>query len=243
MPSLTIFLDLGKTICYPGMHSALREPGALRDVETVVRASGHAASRARLLHALLMTYREYAIDAERTLREWPALVLTSRVLERMGFSESEAGRAAHEIVSVYCNRLIEKSLLYPGAGEVIAALAYEGYPLALITDGVYDRDYTERLLSKLGIRTYFRSLTLSSEVGLRKPSPVIFTEACRAMGADPRQCVFVGDREANDVQGAIQSGMTAVLFSPGRRAVKSSARHVIHSWFELPGVIKAVERR
>lgn len=242
MSPLTIFLDLGKTICYPGMHSALREPGALRDVEAIIRASGRGIGRTRLVHALLTTYREYAFDAERTLREWTAWMLTVRALERMGFGQSEAGSVAHEIVSVYYTRLIEKSLLYPGAGEVIAGLADDGYPLALITDGVYDRRYTEQLLSKLGILTYFRSLTLSSEVGLRKPSSAIFHEACRAAGAEPRQSVFVGDREVNDVQGAMQTGMTAVRFSPGRGRVRSGTPFVIRDWSELPDVIKAVER-
>lgn len=238
----TIFLDLGKTICYPGMHSALREPGALHDVETVVRMAGHAAGRARLLYVFLMTYREYIVDAERTLREWPALTLTSRALKRMGFGEHEAARAAQEIVNVYCTRLIDKSRLYPGAGEVITSLAREGYPLGLITDGVYDRNYTERLLAKLGILICFRSLTLSSEVGLRKPSPAIFAEACRSMGADPRKSVFLGDREVNDVQGATRAGMTAVLFSPGRPWVKSGARHVMHNWAEFPGIIQSIEQ-
>jgi putative hydrolase of the HAD superfamily len=52
----------------------------------------------------------------------------------------------------------------------------------------------------------------SSEIPWAKPHPEAFRAAMRAIGADdPAACVFVGDRPYDDVHGAKQAGMRAVL--------------------------------
>jgi HAD superfamily hydrolase (TIGR01509 family) len=50
----------------------------------------------------------------------------------------------------------------------------------------------------------------SSEVGARKPAPEIFLHALAALGVDPLDAMFVGDRLDTDVTGAAQVGMTTV---------------------------------
>ena len=43
-----------------------------------------------------------------------------------------------------------------------------------------------------------------------KPQPEIFLRACRELGVEPGDTMFVGDRLATDVQGAANVGMTTV---------------------------------
>jgi len=50
----------------------------------------------------------------------------------------------------------------------------------------------------------------SAEVGARKPAPEIFLRALEALGVDPLDAMFVGDRLDTDVQGAANVGMTTV---------------------------------
>jgi FMN phosphatase YigB (HAD superfamily) len=52
---------------------------------------------------------------------------------------------------------------------------------------------------------------LSCEVGKRKPHPAIYEAATRALGVEPAECVFVGDRRYEDVRGPSEQGMGTVL--------------------------------
>ena len=50
----------------------------------------------------------------------------------------------------------------------------------------------------------------SSEVGVRKPDPRIFRRALDALGVEPENALFVGDRLYEDVLGAARAGMRTV---------------------------------
>ncbi|EDX84144.1 haloacid dehalogenase-like hydrolase, putative [Synechococcus sp. PCC 7335] len=68
-----------------------------------------------------------------------------------------------------------------------------------------------RVLSRLGLDTYFQSVTLSTEVGAAKPSPKIFQVALAKHNCTAQQAWHVGDSEAEDYVGAKAIGMRAVL--------------------------------
>ncbi len=55
------------------------------------------------------------------------------------------------------------------------------------------------------------AIVLSSELGYRKPSPLIYHAATEALELDPARTLFVGDRVLEDVVGPKRAGMTAVL--------------------------------
>ena len=68
-----------------------------------------------------------------------------------------------------------------------------------------------RILSVLALDPYFDSVTISTEVGAAKPSPLIFQSALAKHGCRPQQAWHVGDSEAEDYAGARAIGMRAVL--------------------------------
>ncbi len=51
------------------------------------------------------------------------------------------------------------------------------------------------------------AIVVSGEVGLEKPDPEIFLLACRRLGREPGECLFVGDQELLDGVGARAAGM------------------------------------
>jgi putative hydrolase of the HAD superfamily len=57
----------------------------------------------------------------------------------------------------------------------------------------------------------------SAAVGWRKPAGPFFAAVCRAVEAEPREVLYVGDDPANDYQGARDAGLAAVLFDPRGR--------------------------
>jgi putative hydrolase of the HAD superfamily len=65
-------------------------------------------------------------------------------------------------------------------------------------------------LERMGLAERLDTAVFSSEVGKRKPHPLIFETALRALGVAPDRALFVGDSRFADVGGAKQLGMTTV---------------------------------
>jgi putative hydrolase of the HAD superfamily len=70
-------------------------------------------------------------------------------------------------------------------------------------------------LDRLGLRPYFDTVVLSSDVGVAKPSPAIVELALRRLGVAPGSAVMVGDTFSTDVVGARAAGVRPILVSPG----------------------------
>lgn len=64
-----------------------------------------------------------------------------------------------------------------------------------------------------GILDFFDAIVISSDLGRRKPHPLIFLEALDRMDLEPGQAVFVGDNPYEDIVGAKNAGMKAVLIT------------------------------
>jgi putative hydrolase of the HAD superfamily len=61
---------------------------------------------------------------------------------------------------------------------------------------------------------HFDALVLSHEVGLRKPSPDIYSHCHTIAGSTPGQCLFIDDLLAN-VEAARACGWHAILYHRG----------------------------
>ena len=88
--------------------------------------------------------------------------------------------------------------------------------LCLISD--FDHPpHVYRLLREHGIDRFFEVITVSGDVGCRKPDPAIFRHALDHTGLDPSEVCYVGDSEV-DILGAQNAGFTPVLICrPGNR--------------------------
>jgi putative hydrolase of the HAD superfamily len=60
----------------------------------------------------------------------------------------------------------------------------------------------------------------SNEVGLMKPDPAIYRAVCAALGVEPQRCLYVGDGEHQELTGAADVGMTAILLRRAERDVQ-----------------------
>jgi putative hydrolase of the HAD superfamily len=69
----------------------------------------------------------------------------------------------------------------------------------------------EAILAGLNLGDLLDATVSSAAVGLHKPDPRIFEEACRRLGVEPEDCVHVGDHYYADYLGASAVGMKAVL--------------------------------
>ena len=77
---------------------------------------------------------------------------------------------------------------------------------------MWPRRWHEDVFRRDGILDLIDGAVYSSEIDWTKPHPEAFRAAMAAVGvSDPARCVFVGDRPLDDVHGAQQAGMRAVL--------------------------------
>ncbi|WP_431033471.1 HAD family hydrolase [Streptomyces sp. P6-2-1] len=70
----------------------------------------------------------------------------------------------------------------------------------------------ERESARYGFDTLVEHVSYSHETGLAKPDPRAFAAVCEALGARPRDCLFVDDAPPN-IAAAEAAGMSAHLFT------------------------------
>ena len=119
-------------------------------------------------------------------------------------SESQFAEAREARTEMYRKWFVPR----PGAEEVLARLRADGYPLALVSMCAPDTPAMWRsspLAGAVDVEVF------SSEVALRKPDAAIFLEACRRLGVEPSDCLYVGDGSYRELSGAAAVGMRPVL--------------------------------
>jgi putative hydrolase of the HAD superfamily len=127
--------------------------------------------------------------------------------------------------------------LYVGVAAALRELAGR-VPLGLVSDG--DPLVQRAKLVALDVGAYFATVVLSDEYGRahRKPDRLPFDVALGALGVDPGDAVYVGDRPAKDVAGPVAMGMRAVRVRTGEwRDQPDDPR----AWVSVDTVLDAVE--
>ena len=112
----------------------------------------------------------------------------------------------------FCSRYLTSLRLYD---DVTVLEELRAYHVGIITNGAHD-EHTDSQLSKvrhLGLSERIQSLTISGEIGVRKPKIEIFQVACERAGISPKKALFVGDTVENDIVGANRAGMTSVFIN------------------------------
>ncbi len=94
---------------------------------------------------------------------------------------------------------------------LLEALRDRGLKLGLVSNAFDPGWLLHRDLEQMGLADRLDFAVFSSEVGKRKPHPVIFEHALAALGVAPGVALFVGDRLYEDVRGAGEVGMTTAL--------------------------------
>jgi putative hydrolase of the HAD superfamily len=96
----------------------------------------------------------------------------------------------------------------PGALEIVREMRDRSMPTGLISMCAPDTPALWRASPFAGL---IDVEVFSCEVGLRKPEPEIYLEACELLGVEPSRCFYVGDGAYGELSGATAVGMTAVL--------------------------------
>ena len=102
----------------------------------------------------------------------------------------------------------KKLRLYPWAAPVLDEIRAEGSRLFLLSNA--QACFTRPELKLLGLEGRFDGIALSSEAGVRKPSPRIMRSLLDAYGLDPSDCIMTGNDQRADIALALRFGMDAL---------------------------------
>jgi len=94
---------------------------------------------------------------------------------------------------------------------LLESLRERGLKLGLVSNAFDPADLLHRDLAEMGVAERLDVAVFSSEVGRRKPDPLIFEQALERLGAAPERSLFVGDTLATDIAGASALGMQTCL--------------------------------
>ena len=109
------------------------------------------------------------------------------------------------------------------------------YHLHLITNGFQEVQHTK--LSGSGLEPYFETLTVSEEVGVKKPNPEIFHYALRKANATAEESLVIGDEMAVDIDGARAAGIDQVFFNPSGMEVEGKRTFEVKRLSEIMEII------
>jgi putative hydrolase of the HAD superfamily len=148
------------------------------------------------------------------------------VAKKLNTDNEEVYRLLDELIYTQMPEKFRTLHVFPGVVACLDKLKAAGYPLALLSDLP-----PERKMELLGLDSRFDYVSCSEYEGTLKPSIEPFLKMARELGKEPREILYIGNREQYDVGGAKRAGMQTALFS--WRKV-SSADFTFRDWDALP---------
>jgi phosphoglycolate phosphatase len=183
---------------------------------------------------------------ENRIRAWignGSVMLVKRALTGEVWPEGEPPRFAEAFsifMDVYAANLCNRSRLYPGVAEGLAALRALGYRLACNTNK--NSVLTLPLLEQLGISQYFGFVGCGDQFGKLKPDPEPLLKTAEHFGLEPARCLMVGD-SANDAEAARNAGFMLVCvpygYHGGAGVEVLEPDAIVESFIELPALFGA----
>ncbi|MFA6530880.1 MAG: TIGR02253 family HAD-type hydrolase [Candidatus Micrarchaeia archaeon] len=111
---------------------------------------------------------------------------------------------------------------YPEVPRLLLRLRERGYKLYVASNGDAVKQWDK--LIRMGIEMYFEEVFVSEEMGERK-SEHFFARAVKSVGATPKECIMVGNREDADIAPAKKAGLITIRV---RRGGYSKGKTVAH---------------
>ena len=107
-----------------------------------------------------------------------------------------------------------KNRLFPYTFEVLDYLK-EKYTLHIITNGF---DKTQHIkLEHSNLMPYFNQIVTSQKTGMKKPNPLIFSNALELANAEIAESIYIGDNLVVDILACQSFGIDGMYFNPKKK--------------------------
>jgi HAD superfamily hydrolase (TIGR01509 family) len=152
-----------------------------------------------------------------------ALEVSARMIVERSGSGGDPGQVVEWLVAAMATRLRSGVPLKPGAGDLLARLAREGVPVALVSSS--HRRLVDVVVAGLPPGS-FAATVAGDEVARSKPHPEPYLTACGLLGVDPSRTVVVEDSPTGARSG--EAAGCRVVVVPDRAALPAG-----HPWVEV----------
>jgi putative hydrolase of the HAD superfamily len=130
-----------------------------------------------------------------------------------------------------------------GVRRTLQALRDQGRTLALLSNTFWSADIHDEDLARFMLLDFLPTRLYSCDTGWLKPFPEAFHTALTALGIEPNEAVYVGDRLKTDIEPARKIGLWGVLVRNSFREEPLEDVMPDAVITELPELIKLLERR
>jgi putative hydrolase of the HAD superfamily len=156
-----------------------------------------------------------------------------RLLLSLDIAPAEADEAARRAFEAFM-AMRNDVILFPETIPMFESVS-ESYTVVAITNGNADVFKTE-------IGRYFNLSIRADEAGIAKPDRGIFDLTWEKLGCQSSEVIHIGDSLENDVQGAINAGVTPIWYNPDKEENTLGVIEV-RALSELPSVIQQLSDR
>jgi len=161
------------------------------------------------------------------------------------FSLAPVGEVNSRFEEAYGPAFAANVRLFDDVLPLMEAARTDGIPIGLLTNS--SARYTQQKLEITGLSGVFDVVVTRDTLGFGKPDVRAFHHACRLMGLQPRQAVYVGDDVEIDAIAARDAGLTAIWLrrdpcdscdSAGAARARACGIPVVASLSEVPALLR-----
>ena len=152
---------------------------------------------------------KYRVMAAETLVEWTVTQAAAEMLEEWNIKVNDG--LLDRFFEAFYRPIGRKIFAYEDTLATLEKVKQQYPVVGLVSNTIFPEHAHRKELKRFGIEPYLDFAVFSSTFGLRKPHPEIFYKAANLAGYAPAECVYIGDRYAEDVQGPARIGMPAIL--------------------------------
>jgi N-acetyl-D-muramate 6-phosphate phosphatase len=127
-----------------------------------------------------------------------------------GLKPDQAGFESlrRQLLDYYENNIARRTRLFPGMEAVLETIESRGLNWGVVTNK--PAWLTDPLMRALQLDRRAAGIVSGDTLTERKPHPAPLLHACRLIGSEPQQCLYVGDAE-RDIQAGRNAGMTTLV--------------------------------
>lgn len=199
-----IFLDVGNTL-----RIVLEEPDFQQNaMQELMRLVGTQESQEAFFEKLETRWKAYRKASKASLLESPEEILWTKHL--LPDYPAEKIAPLHGRLTRLWRDRDGRRVPRHDAKETIIELHRRGYLLGIIANTITETEIPDWMEAD-GVTQYFKTVILSSKVGIRKPDPEIYWMAARQIGVEPAKCAYLGDNPVRDVEGTRAAGFGMMI--------------------------------
>ena len=180
------------------------------------------------LHLWLSSRNGKTLPYERFLERFEVLIARRRARIREQSREYQIGPFLREllagcgvripakqglngVINAYYAAVRRQVSVFPESRAVLQSVREQGYRIGLLSNTCFrERDHREEL-ERFGLWEFFDAKVFTSTRRYRKPHPEPFRMITDRLGVAPSRCLYIGDRQREDVLGPQGVGMTPCL--------------------------------